>query len=149
MLNDIRFALRQLRKSPGFSLIAILTLALGIGATVAAFSVVNSILLRPFAFTEPAKLLWIYSRLPDNPRANFSLPEYCDYRDENRSFDGLAAVASYNVSLSESGEAERVQGVRITANAFGILGVRPLHGRLLIPEDDRNGAPPVDRKSVV
>jgi putative ABC transport system permease protein len=143
MLNDIRFALRQLRKSPGFSLIAILTLALGIGATVAAFSVVNSILLRPFAFSEPKRLLWIYARLPDNPRGNFSLPEYCDYRDQNRSFDGLAAAASYNVSLSESGEAERVQGVRMTANAFGILGVRPLHGRLLIAEDDRNGALPV------
>ena len=142
-MNDLRFALRQLRNSPGFTLIAVLTLALGIGATVAAFSVVNSILLRPFAFSEPENLSWIYSRLPDNPRANFSLPEYCDYRDRNRSFDGLAAVASYNVSLSESGEAERVQGVRMTANAFGILGVRPLQGRTLIAEDDRNGAPPV------
>jgi putative ABC transport system permease protein len=142
-MNDLKFAVRQLRKSPGFTFVAVLTLGLGIGATVAAFSVVNSILLRPFAFTEPDKLLWIYSRLPDNPRANFSLPEYCDYRDQNRSFDGLGSVASYNASLSESGEAERVQGVRMTANAFGILGVRPLHGRLLIAEDDRNGAPSV------
>jgi putative ABC transport system permease protein len=142
-MNDLKFAVRQLRKSPGFSLIAILTLALGIGATVAAFSVVNSTLLRPFAFSRPEKLLWIYSRLPDNPRAYFSLPEYCDYRDQTRSFDGLAAAASYNVSLSESGEAERVQGVRMTANGFGILGVRPLQGRLLIAEDDRNGAQPV------
>jgi putative ABC transport system permease protein len=142
-MNDLKFAIRQLRKSPGFSLTAVLTLALGIGATVAAFSVVNSILLRPFPFSDPDRLLWIYSRLPDNPRSYFSIPEYCDYRDQNRSFDGLAAAASYNVSLSESGEAERVQGVRMTADAFGILGVRPLQGRLLIAEDDRNNAQPV------
>jgi predicted permease len=143
LLQDVRFSLRTLRRSPGFFAVAVITLALGIGATVAAFTVVNSILLRPFAFSQPAKLFWIYARSPDNPRYNFSLPEYCDYRDQNRLFDGLAAVASYNVSLSESGEAERVQGVRMTANAFGVLGVRPLQGRVLVAEDDRNGAAPV------
>src|SRR2546423_4052196 len=143
MIQDARFSLRTLRKSPGFFAVAVVTLALGIGATVAAFSVVNAVLLRPFAFSEPDRLLWIYAQRVDNARTSFSLPEYCDYRDQNTSFDGLAAIGTYNGNLSDSGEPERVQGVRISANAFGILGLRPLLGRTLIAADDRNGAPAV------
>jgi len=75
LIQDVRFSLRTLRKSPGFFAVAVVTLALGIGATVAAFSVVNAVLLRPFAFSDPARLLWIYSQRPDNARTNFSLPE--------------------------------------------------------------------------
>src|SRR5436190_579343 len=142
-IQDLRFSLRTLRKSPAFFLVAVITLALGIGATVAAFSVVNAVLLRPFGFSNSEKLLWIYSKRPDNPRTNFSLPEYCDYRDQNTSFEGLAAIASFNPSLSDSGEPERVQGVRMSANVFSILGLRPLIGRTLIAEDDKNGAEPV------
>src|SRR5256714_3141023 len=137
LIQDARFSLRTLRKSPGFFAVAVVTLALGIGATVAAFSVVNAVLLRPFAFSDPERLLWIYSQRPDNARTNFSLPEYCDYRDQNTSFDGLDAIASYNPSLSDSGEAERVQGVRMSANVFAILRLRPLLRRPLISYDDR------------
>jgi putative ABC transport system permease protein len=139
-IQDVRFSFRALRKAPGFSLVAVITLALGIGATVATFSVVNTVLLRPFAFSHPEKLLWIYSQRSDNPRTNFSLPEYCDYRDQATSFDGLAGVASFNPSFADSGPPERVQGVRMSASAFAMLGVRPLIGRTLIAEDDRNGA---------
>src|SRR2546423_6712463 len=142
-VQDARFSFRILRRSPGFFVVAVLTLALGIGATVAAFSVVNAVLLRPFAFRNPEKLLWIYAQRVDAPRTSFSLPEYCDYRDQNTSFEGLGAVGSYNANLSDSGEPERVQGVRISANAFGILGLRPFFGRTLIEPDDHNGAPPV------
>jgi predicted permease len=138
--QDVRFSLRALRKAPGFSLVAVITLALGIGATVATFSVVNTVLLRPFAFSHPEKLLWIYSQRNDNPRTYFSLPEYCDYRDQTTSFEGLAGVASFNPSFADSGLAERVQGVRISASAFAMLGLRPLLGRTLTAEDDRNGA---------
>ncbi len=120
--------------------VAVITLAMGIGATVAAFSVVNAVLLRPFAFKDPQRLLWIYSQRPDNARTNFSLPEYCDYRDQTTSFDALAGVASFNPSFADSGPPERVQGVRMSANAFSTLGVRPLLGRTLVAEDDRNGA---------
>jgi predicted permease len=140
VVQDIRFSLRALRKSPGFSLVAVITLAVGIGATIATFSVVNAVLLRPFAFSQPERLLWIYSERSDNPRTNFSLPEYCDYRDQATSFDGLAGVASFNPSFGDSGPPERVQGVRMSASAFSILGVRPFLGRTLIAEDDRNGA---------
>src|SRR5215471_2835051 len=143
LIQDVRLSLRTLRKSPGFFLVAIITLALGIGATVAAFSVVNAVLLRPFGFSDSDRLLWIYSQRPDNPRTNFSLPEYCDYRDQNTLFDGLAAIASFNPSLSDSGEPERVQGVRMSAYVFSILGLPPLIGRTLIAEDDKNGAEPV------
>ncbi len=139
-IQDVRFSLRALRKSPGFSLVAVITLALGIGATVATFSVVNTVLLRPFAFSHPEKLIWIYSQRSDNPRTNFSLPEYCDYRDQITSFEDLAGVASFNPSFADSGPPERVQGVRMSASAFAMLGVRPLLGRTLIAEDDRNGA---------
>jgi predicted permease len=139
-IQDVRFSLRALRKSPGFSLVAVITLALGIGATVATFSVVNTVLLRPFAFNHPEKLLWIYSQRSDNPRTNFSLPEYCDYRDQTTSFDALAGVASFNPSFADSGPPERVQGVRMSASAFTMLRVRPFLGRTLIAEDDRNGA---------
>jgi putative ABC transport system permease protein len=143
LLQDVRFSLRTLRRSPAFFAVAVVTLALGIGATVAAFSVVNAVLLRPFAFSDPDRLLWIYSQRPDNARTNFSLPEYCDYRDQNTSFEGLGAIGSFNTNLSDSGETERVQGVRMSANTFGILGLRPLLGRTLIEADDRNGAPAV------
>ena len=141
--KDFRFALRQLRKSPAFTLVAILTLALGIGANVAIFSVVNAVLLRPFAFSEPEKLIWIWSQRPQTMRGNFTLPEFCDYRDQNTLLEGLAAIASYNANLTDQSEAERVQGVRLSANIFQILGVQPLLGRVLDAADDRPGAPPV------
>lgn len=139
-IQDVRFSLRALRKSPGFTLVAVITLALGIGSTVATFSVVNTVLLRPFAFSHPEKLLWIYSERSDNPRTNFSMPEYCDYRDQTTSFEGLAGVASFNPSFSDSGPPERVQGVRMSASAFDMLAVRPFLGRTLIGNDDLNGA---------
>jgi predicted permease len=142
-IQDVRFSFRALRKASGFSLVAVITLALGIGATVATFSVVNTVLLRPFAFSHAEKLLWIYSQHSDNPRTNFSLPEYGDYRDQATSFEALAGVASFNPSFADSGPPERVQGVRVSASAFAMLGVRPLLGRTLIAEDDRNGAPGV------
>jgi putative ABC transport system permease protein len=143
LIRDVRFSLRTLRKSPAFFAVAVVTLALGIGATVAAFSVVNAVLLRPFGFSEPGRLLWIYSERPDNPRTNFSLPDYCDYRDQNTLFQGLGAIGSLNTNLADSGETERVQGVRMSANTFEILGLRSLIGRTLIAADDRNGAPAV------
>jgi putative ABC transport system permease protein len=142
-MNDLKFALRQLRKSPAFSFVAVLTLALGIGANVAIFSVVNTVLLRPFAFSQPSRLVWISSQLPVNPRAPFSLPEFCDYRDQNTLFEGLAAVGSYNGNLVDSGEPERVQGLRLSANIFQLIGLHPFRGRAFIAEDDALNAAPV------
>jgi putative ABC transport system permease protein len=142
-VNDLKFALRQLRKSPGFTLVAVLTLTLGIGANTAIFSVVNAVLLRPFAFAQPEKLIWIYSQMPDSARLNFTLPEFRDYRDQSTLLEGLAAVGSYNTTLVDRSEAERVQGVRVSANIFQVLGVNPLLGRVFDAADDRPGAPGV------
>ena len=142
-LQDVRFSFRTLRKSPVFFAVAVVTLTLGIGATVAAFSIVNAVLLRPFAFKDPARLLWIYAQRIDTARTSFSLPEYCDYRDQNTSFEGLAAIGSYTANLSDSGEPERVQGAKLSANIFSVLGLRSQVGRTLISADDLNGAPPV------
>jgi putative ABC transport system permease protein len=142
-MNDLRFALRQLRKSPGFTVVAVLTLALGIGANVAIFSVVNAVLLRPFSFVHPEKLISIYAQRPDTARGAFTLPEFCDYQDQNTLLQGLAATGSYNANLIDQGEAERVQGARLSANIFEILGVQPLLGRVLNAADDRPGAPAV------
>jgi len=143
MIQDVRFSFRTLRKSPAFLVVAMVTLALGIGATVAAFSVVNAVLLRPFAFNDPESLLWIYAERADGVRTNFSLPEYCDYRDQQSSFEGIAAIGSYSANLSDWNEPERVQGVRVSTNIFSILGLRALAGRSLVVADDLNGAPGV------
>ena len=142
-MYDLKFALRQLRKSPGFTFVAVLTLALGIGANVAIFSIVNTVLLRPFAFSHPDRLVWISSQLPTNPHAPFSLPDFCDYRDQNTLFDGLAAVGTYNANLIDAGEPERVQGLRVSANLFQLLGIRPVRGRAFIAEDDALNAAPI------
>src|SRR4029434_9001904 len=142
-MNDLTFAFRQLRKSPGFTFVAILTLALGVGANVAIFSVVDTVLLRPVAFSHLYSPVWIASQLPTNPRAPFSLPEFFDYRDQSTLFDGLAAVGSYNANLFDSGEPERVQGLRLSANIFQLLGVRPLRGRAFVAEDDALNASPI------
>jgi len=143
MIQDVRFSFRSLRKSPAFFAVAVVTLVFGIGATVAAFAVVNAVLLRPFAFNDPARLLWIYAQRADGARTNFSLPEYCDYRDQQTSFEGLAAIGSYSANLSDWSEPERVQGVRVSTNIFSILGLRSLAGRSLVMTDDLNGAPGV------
>jgi putative ABC transport system permease protein len=142
-MHDLNFAFRQLRKSRGFTLVAVSTLALGIGANVAIFSVVNTVLLRPFAFSYPDRLVWISSELPTNPRAPFSLPEFCDYRDQNTLFDALAAVGSYNANLIDSGEPDRVQGLRVSANIFQLLGVYPVRGRGFTAKDDELHAAPI------
>jgi predicted permease len=139
-VKDARFSFRTLRRSPAFFAVAVVTLTLGIGATVTAFAVLNAVLLRPFAFNDPSRLLWIYSQRVDAPRTSFTLPEYCDYRDQNTSFEGLAAIGSYNANLSDSAEPERIQGARLSANIFSILGLRPLLGRTLVAADDKNGA---------
>lgn len=141
--QDLRFSARQLRKSPAFFFIAVMTLAFGIGANVAVFSIVDAVLLRPFAFARPEQLVWIYSQFADNPRGPFTLPEFCDYRDQTTLFDGLGAVGTYNANLLDGDEPERVQGVRLSASIFEILGVHSFAGRILNAADDQTGAPPV------
>ena len=135
-LQTIRFAIRSFRKNPGVTLAAIVTLTLGIGATTAVFSVVNSVLLRPLPFKDPDELVWIWSRRPDNNKAPFSLPDFLDHRDQNQTLEQIAAFGNTGLSLSGIERTDRLQALRVSANLFELLGLRAVHGRLMSPQDD-------------
>jgi putative ABC transport system permease protein len=143
MVHALRVALRQLLRRPAFAATVVSTLALAIGATTAVFSVVNAVLVRALPFRSPDELVWVASVRSDNPSAPFTLPEYLDYRSRVRSLSGLAAYASWSASLAGDDVTERLQGARISANAFELLGARPSAGRLLQESDDRPDAPKV------
>ena len=143
MLTDLRLALRHYRLRPGFPATVVVTLALAIGATTAIFSVVSRVLIRALPFDDPDRLVWIASVRPDNTNAPFSLPEFMDYRGETRTLAGLAAYAYWSANLAGDGETERLQGARMSANAFDVLGLTPAAGRLLTVSDDRPDAPKV------
>ena len=100
-----------------------MTLALAIGANIAVFSVVNVVLFRALPFTAPERLLWITSVRPDNPAAPFTLPEFMDYRSQTRTLSGIAAYANWSASLAGDNITEGLQGSRISANAFDVLGL--------------------------
>jgi putative ABC transport system permease protein len=142
-LRDLSVAIRQLRRQPGFALAVVLTLALAIGANIAVFSVVNAVLFRALPFAAPERLVWITSVRPDNPAAPFSLPEFMDYRSQTRTLAGIAAYANWSASLAGDDITEGLQGSRISANAFDVLGLLPAAGRLLRETDDRPDAPKV------
>lgn len=135
--KDLRYGARSLRKNPGFAFVAIITLALGIGASTAVFSVVNSVLLRPLPFKDPDQLVWVWSRRPDHNKAPFSLPDFLDYRDQNQTLLEIAAFSNIGLSLSGAERTDRLQGVRVSANLFQLLGVDASLGRLLLPQDDQ------------
>lgn len=139
MLHNLRFGLRSLRKNPAFTFVAIAILSLGIGATTAIFSVVNSVLLRPLPFKDPDQLVWIWSRRPDNNKAPFSLPDFLDHRDQNQTLDQIAAFGNIGLSLSGVERTDRLQAQRVSANLFQLLGVEPQHGRLMLASDDEPG----------
>ncbi len=141
--SDTRHALRMLRKNPGFAAIAILTLALGIGANTALFSVVNAVLLRQLPFAHADRTFWITEVRPERTDAPFSMPDFLDYRDHTGSLDSLSAMGSWSANVTGRGDAERLSGLRVSANLFETLGVNAAVGRTLEPEDDRPGAPPV------
>jgi predicted permease len=140
LAQDVRYALRQLRRSPGFALVAVLTLALGIGANTAIFSVVNGVLLRPLPFREPDRLVRVFS-LDEGKRAAVSPLDFADWRDQARSFEGLAAVNALTLNLTGGGEPERLEGASVSAALFSVLGVRPIAGRTFAPSEDAPGAP--------
>ena len=135
-LQTIRFAIRSLRKNPGVTLAAIVTLTLGIGATTAVFSIVNSVLLRPLPFKDPDELVWIWSRRPDNNKAPFSLPDFLDHRDQNQTLEQIAAFGNIGLSLSGVERTDRLQALRVSANLFQLLGLRAARGRLMSIQDD-------------
>jgi macrolide transport system ATP-binding/permease protein len=146
LMQDIRYGLRTLRKSPGFTAVAALSLALGIGANTAIFSLVNTVLLRPLPIENPERLVSLNyaSEKGENVYPIFSYLNYRDLRDRSNVLDGLIAYRMAPISLSHNGINERVWGYLATGNYFDVLGVKPALGRMLRPEDDKaEGAHPV------
>ncbi|HYY98875.1 MAG TPA: ABC transporter permease [Pyrinomonadaceae bacterium] len=137
LLKDVRFGVRALFKSPGFTLVAVASLALGIGANTAIFSLVNTVLLRPLPAREPSRLVSVSVLGKDDSMLAFSYPTYKDFRDRNEVLSGIFAERLGPMSLSRDGNNQRVWGYLVTGNYFDVLGVRPALGRALTPEDDR------------
>lgn len=145
MLSDLRHALRQLRKSPGYTALAVIALALGIGANTAIFSAINTLFLRPLPYTEPAQLVRVWGAFPERglEQANLSWPRYTAFRDQQKSFTDLAAQSFTGFTLTGNGDAEQVQGARVTQRFFATLGIQPLIGRTFTAEEDLPGGPGV------
>ena len=145
LLKDIRYGVRGLRKRPGFTLVAVLTLALGIGANTAIFSVVNAVLLRPLQFRDPERLvmIWEDATFAGFPRNTPAPANYVDWKNQTQSFEDIAATHELTFNLTGDGDPERVSAYGVTANFFPLFGVSPVLGRGFTPDDDRPGAPKV------
>src|SRR5574341_1109110 len=143
LLQDLRFGLRMLMKQPGLTLIATLTLALGIGANTAIFTLLDKVLIRPLPVEQPDQLV-IFVRDASGDPGIFSYPLYTDLRDRNEVLSGMVAYFQRPFSLSDGSQSERVTGQIVSGNYFAALGVRPALGRFFLPEEDRTpGAHPV------
>jgi len=141
IIKDIRYAIRGLLQRPGFTAIALITLALGIGANTAIFSVVNAVLLRPLPFSDPEQLVivWEDAAFAGFPRNTPAPANYADWKTQNQSFVDMAATAEKSFNITGDGEPERVTAHAVTANFFPLFGVPPLLGRGFTPDEDRPG----------
>ncbi len=139
-MNDLRYAFRQLLASPGFTAVAILTLALGIGACTAIFSVVNGVLLRPLDYPQPDRIVVLReTNLPQFPEFSVSPPNFLDWQKQTKSYSSLAAYSGDQINLTGEGEPQRLIGVKATADYFKVYGVQPVLGRTFLPEEDAVG----------
>ncbi len=139
MIADLKYALRTLRRSPGFAFAVVFTLALGIGANSAIFSVVRSVLLRPLPYGQPDQLVRIYGRYPEFGRTSTSLPDFQDWRAQSHAFEQMTARYNSAFVLTGEGEPERVIADRVTSNFMTTFDVRPLIGRSFLPDEEKTG----------
>jgi hypothetical protein len=143
LFQDLRYGLRMLVKSPGFTGVAVLTLALGIGANTALFSVINGVLLSPLPFPQPEQLVTLHENKPNFEGGSVSYANFRDWRKDNRTFSSLALARTYAFSLTGAGEAEQVGAEFISSDFFSVLGVKPQIGRTFAEDEERVGAAPV------
>src|SRR5579871_1022650 len=143
LARDLRYALRTLRQAPAFTAIAILTLALGIGATTAIFSVVYGVLLNPLPFKNPSALIVLNETTPRVGTVSVSYPNFLDWRAQSRTFSEMAAVHDVAFHLSGVDQPENVEGQAVSSNYLSMLGVRPVIGRDFLPSEDKPGTAPV------
>ena len=138
---DLRYALRTLFKQPGFAAVVVITLALGIGASTAIFSVVNAVLLRPIPLQNSDRLhvIWGNFRALNIERLPAKAAEYLDYAEQRQVFDSVAAYANHSYNFSAGGEPERIRGTIISANLFPMLEMQPAAGRLFTSDEDLEG----------
>ncbi|HEY5037266.1 MAG TPA: ABC transporter permease, partial [Chthoniobacterales bacterium] len=138
MLTDLRFAFRQLLKSPGFTLLAVFTLALGIGLNTGIFSLINDLFLRGLAFTQPGRIVHLTAGDKGREFADFPLsaPRFMQYREGQPIFDGIAAETGTAFTMTGRGDPVRLLGFRVTSNYFDVLGVRPTSGRNFLPNEE-------------
>lgn len=140
-LKELRYGIRRLKLSPAFTTVVVLTLALGIGANTAIFSVVNAVLLKPLPYREPGRLVTIEHFYPslDNMKAPVSVRGFIDYRDSTESFSSMAVQTGWGANLTGLGDPERIQGSRVTGQYFSTLGAAAARGRTIVPGEDVEG----------
>ena len=143
LLQDLRFGVRAMRKTPGVTAVAVLALALGVGANTAMFSIVNAVLLRPLPYTQPERLLQLYTSMPQFREASVSYPNFLDWRQRSGSFDLMAAYRGDTFNLTGQATPERLRGQMASAEIFPTLDVKPIVGRTFGVDEDRRGSAPV------
>jgi len=138
-IQDARYALRTLVRTPGFTAVAVISLALGIGVNTAVFSVINAVVLQPWPITDPASVIAVYTSEEGNDQIDYapaSYPDYVDYRERNETFSGVAAYAMRPMTLGDAGQSDLILGEIVSGNYFEVMGVRPALGRGFLPAED-------------
>jgi hypothetical protein len=139
LTRDVRFALRMIRTSPGFTVVAVLTLALGIGANTAIFSFVDAVLLRPLPYPHPEQIVTVWEKPPGSERNVISTLNFLDWKRQNTVFTAMAAETGGSVTLTGTDVPVQLQGSRVSAGFFDIFGVKPALGRTFAPDEDQLG----------
>ena len=139
IIQDIRYGIRSLGRHPAFTVIALLTLALGIGANTAIFSVVNAVVIRPLPFADPERIVWLWDTIRPNAPAPSSIPEFLDWKEQNRSFEQLAAFLASNEFLDAGDGTEAVSVGIVTPQMFSLFRVNPILGRTFTDEETLPG----------
>jgi hypothetical protein len=140
---NLRYAFRRLKNNPGFTIVSVLTLTLGIGANAAMFSIIYAVLLRPLPYRDPEKLVIMSEHWPQFPKLSVSYLNYKDWRDESHSFEAVGAVRNALMTLTGGAEAELVPSQNVTSNSFDLLGIKPEQGRTFTADEDKGGGPNV------
>ncbi|HVG18500.1 MAG TPA: ABC transporter permease, partial [Blastocatellia bacterium] len=143
VMQDLRYSLRMLFKRPGFTAIVVITLALGIGANTAIFSLINAVLIRQLPFKDPEQLAWVWLNDTASDKSSFSIPDYVDYQEQNQLLEQMAGLADGSANITGVGDPERLQGIKVTPNLFQMLDVEAAIGRALLPSDGEPGSPNV------
>ena len=142
ILKDLRYGIRMLAKTPAFTVVAVLSLALGIGANTTVFSLMDAVMLRSLPIQHPEQIVEVATVIPGNsPHYDFSYPLYAGLRDNNQSLSGLVAYSTTNFGLAAGDQTERIRGEMVSSNYFSVLGVQPAIGSAFAPSDEQPGAP--------